>query len=204
MNLCHTTPTLNLALPLLGLTPGAPSDVLAWGLAAIWERRQMWRSPTEETAVQAMALAFARGDRAAAEHWALYVVDEARAVARAARVEAAAEGATTVREWEPAEIAETVSEAPTEPVKRPVRPVPPQPAPAPAPAARRTRRGKDFTAANNRADARIRETAPSQWDRIEAWRSVAGQGIEACSNTLCLCGYPKTLCRSLLAPKAVA
>lgn len=203
MNLAHTTPTLNLALPLLGLTPGAPCDVLAWGLAVIWERRQMWRSPAEETAVQAMALAFARGDRKCAEHWALYIVDEARAIARAARVEAAAEGATTVREWEPAVIAE----APTEPVKRPVRPVPP-PAPVPAPAPNvaraRVRRGKDFTAANNRADARIQATAPSQWNRIEAWRSVAGRGIEACSNPRCLCGYPKTLCRSLVSQQAVA
>lgn len=204
MNLAHPTPTLNMALPLLGLTPGAPCEVLAWGLAILWQRRQMWRSPAEETAVQAMALAFARGDRAAAEHWALYVVDEARAVARAARVEAAAEGATTVREWEPAEIAEPVAEAPTEPVKRPVRPVPPQPAPAPAPAARRTRRGKDFTLPNARLDARIQATAPSQWDRIEAWRSVAGKGIEACSNPRCLCGYPKTLCRSLVSQQAVA
>lgn len=195
-------PTLAIALPLLGLTPGAPCDVLAWALAIVWQRRQMWRSSMEETAVIAMAMAFARNDRRAAEHWAQYIVDEARATARAARVEAAAEGATVVQEWEPAVI---VADVPTEPVRRPARPVPPPaPMPAPAPNAAR-RRGKDFTAANDRADARIRATAPAEWDRITAWRSVAGKGIERCSDVGCLCGYPKTLCRSLVASqRAVA
>ena len=198
-------PTLAIALPLLGLTPGAPCDVLAWGLAIVWQRRQMWRSAAEETAVVAMALCFARGDRRGAEHWALYIVDEARAVSRAAGVEAAAEGTTVVQEWEPAVIAE--APVPTEPVRRPARPVPPPaPVPAPAPnAARRPRRGKDFTRANDRLDARIQATAPAEWDRITAWRSVAGKGIERCSDVACLCGYPKTLCRSLVASqRAVA
>ena len=196
------TPAVAAALRDLGLFASDTMLATAWAAATVITGNTYSRSRYERAAREALCVALASGDLAAAERAALMLTDEGALVAavaaevraeyearrdaeRAADAEHTAE-VTRRRAAAPVVAVAPVVEAPAAPAVKPAR----------KPAAKRAPR----TYGNS--DARFVASLPTEGlARFNAWAEVRGTDPVVC---LCGCAFPSTRCPKGAAQTAVA
>lgn len=182
------TAAVSAALREIGIFASDTTLATAWAAATVLASATFSRSRWERANREALVVALAANDLAAAERAAVLLADDGAAM-QAAAAEARAEYEARRDAERAADAAHAAEVARRRAAAAPVVVVAaPVEAPARKAAPKAARARKDFSAANTAFLARLPADSRA---RLDAWAEVRGTDALSC---LCGCGYPSTRC----------